>query len=800
MARIRWFEELGRDDVAEVGGKNASLGELVQRLAGLGVRVPPGFAVTSSAYRAFLRENELEGPIKARLDGLDLDDLADLARRGAAVRGLILKAEFPAEVEEAIRAAYAELCRREGEDDLPVAVRSSATAEDLATASFAGQQESYLHVVGADELLEHVRRCYASLFTNRAISYRQKRGFDHLQVSLSAGVQRMVRADQASSGVIFTLDPESGFRDVIYLTSSWGLGENVVQGRVGPDAFVVHKPTLQQGFPSLVGKQLGAKELRMAFDPERGELANEPASPADRARFSASEEEVLQLARWALAIEDHWSAGQEARVPMDIEWAKDAPSGELFIVQARPETVHAQQEKPTLRIFTLQERSEVLVEGLAVGQGIASGRVRVIEDPAHMQAFQPGEVLVTEITDPDWEPLLKRAAAVVTERGGRTSHAAIVAREMGIPAVVGAGDARRILGEHAGPVTVCCAEGETGQIFDRALAFQVDEVDPAQLARPQRTKIMLNVGNPQVAFRHAQLPSDGIGLARMEFIYAGWVQVHPLALTRFDTLPDHVQTEVAAKIGAQDDPREYLVERLSRGIGTLAAAFYPRPVILRFSDFKTNEYASLVGGSGFEPHEENPMLGWRGASRYYHPDFKEGFLLEVAAVKRVREVFGLTNLKVMVPFCRTPEEGRKVLEVVAEGGLERGKDGLEVYVMAELPSNILEADGFAQVFDGFSIGSNDLTQLVLGVDRDSDRVAPLFDERNTAVMRACASLIETAHAQDTPVGICGQAPSDYPEFARFLVERGIDSISLTPDALLRGMATVVEAEAELPPA
>jgi len=677
--------------------------------------------------------------------------------------------------------------------ELPVAVRSSATAEDLPTASFAGQQESYLYVRGPDELVDKVRRCYASLWGARAIHYREDMGFDHMSVALSAGVQRMVRADQGSSGVIFTLDTETGFPDVVYVTSIWGLGENIVQGRVGPDEFYVHKPTLAKGFDSLVWRKLGPKELRLVYDPDRHGLANLPVRKADRARYSLDDADVLQLARWAVMIEDHYSAARGEATPMDIEWAKDGVTGELFVVQARPETVHSQRQGATLRLYHLEESGgEPLVTGLAVGEAIATGKARVIEDPSHMKVFQPGDVLVTEITDPDWEPVLKQAAAVVTERGGRTSHAAIVARELGIPAVVGASGASDALAD-AGEVTVSCAGGEVGGVYPGALEFRVEEVDAASLGRP-RTKIMLNVANPEIAFRTALVPNDGVGLARMEFIFASWVKVHPLALIRYGELPAHVQHEVDAITAGYDDRREYLVDRLSQGVGTLAAAFYPKPVILRFSDFKTNEYAHLVGGAGFEPDEENPMLGWRGASRYYHPEYKADFLLEVAAVKRVRERFGLDNLKVMVPFCRTPAEGRAVLEVLAEGGLVQGEGGLEVYVMAELPSNVLLADEFAEIFDGFSIGSNDLTQLTLGVDRDSDRVAPLFDERNEAVRRACASLIETAHAKGRKVGICGQAPSDYPDFAAFLVERGIDSVSLTPDAVIHTTKRILEAE------
>jgi pyruvate,water dikinase len=782
---VRWFKDLGRGDVASVGGKNASLGEMVNNLAQLGVRVPDGFAVTSAGYRRYLEVNALEPVIRSTLSDLDPDDIAGLKQRGATIRAAFLEGVIPDDLAQAILVAYREL----GEAG-HMAVRSSATAEDLPSASFAGQQESFLHVCGSEELLDRVRRCYASLFTDRAISYREKRGFDHLAVALSAGVQQMVNADRASSGVIFTLDPESGFRDVIYVTASWGLGENIVQGRIDPDAYHVHKPTLAAGFASIVGKRLGQKELRLVYDGLTDRLENEDVARVDRDRFALSDEEVLTLSRWSLAIEAHYGC------PMDIEWAKAADSGELFIVQARPETVHSQATGPTLRLYHLRGQGERLVVGLAVGSSVASGRACLIHDPSEMKAFQPGDVLVTEITDPDWEPLLKQASAVITERGGRTSHAAIVARELGVPAVVGAANATRLLSSGE-DVTVSCAEGEAGIVYRGRVPFEVEEIDTSQLARPQRTQVLMNLANPELAYGLAQLPCDGVGLARMEFIYASWVKVHPLALTRFDALPEHVQRQVDELVGGRTDRAEYLIEQLTRGVGTLAAAFYPRPVILRFSDFKSNEYAHLLGGSGFEPDEENPMLGWRGASRYYHPEFKEGFLLEVEAVKRVRERLGLTNLKVMVPFCRTPDEGRSVLAAMAEGGLVRGENGLEVYVMAEIPANVLLADRFAEIFDGFSIGSNDLTQLVLGVDRDSDRVAPLFDERNEAVKRACRMLLETARASGTPVGICGQAPSDYPDFAAFLVEHGIHSVSLTPDSILATMARIVEAEQAL---
>ncbi|QIN84751.1 phosphoenolpyruvate synthase [Rubrobacter tropicus] len=796
MLRTRWTRrlgELGIDDVPVVGGKNASLGEMTRELGDLGVRVPDGYAVTADAYRHFLEANGLTGRIRETMAGLDEDDVEDLTRRSREVQNLVLGGAFPDDLKTEIIAGYEELSSRYGAKHTDVAVRSSATAEDLPTASFAGQQESFLNVHGDAQLLESVKKCFASLFTPRAISYRADMGFDHFAVALSVGVQKMVRSDLASSGVIFTLDTESGFRDVVFVTSTWGLGENIVQGRVVPDGFYVHKPTLKEGYRPLIRRRLGTKELKLVYDRSGHRLVeNVPTTPEERAALSASDDDVLRLAEWAVAIEDHYGQKHGTKTFMDVEWAKDGITGELFIVQARPETVHGRKEAPTVRLYRIKERSEVLVEGLAVGNAIASGEARILADPSRIRDFRPGEVLVTEITDPDWEPIMKVASAIVTERGGRTSHAAIVARELGIPAILGTTDATRRL--HTGqPVTVSCCEGDVGRVYEGILDHEVTEVDPASVVRP-RTKIMMNVANPERVFELAQIPNDGVGLARMEFIFAGWVGVHPLALTRFDGLPPKVRLEVQRLTGGQEDKTEFFIDRLAQGIGTIAAAYWPKDVILRFSDFKTNEYAHLLGGDLFEPHEENPMLGWRGASRYYHPDFKEGFLLELKAIKRVRETFGLKNLKVMVPFCRTPEEGKSVLEVMEEGGLVRGEDGLEVYVMAEIPSNVVLARDFADLFDGFSIGSNDLTQLVLGVDRDSERVAPLFDERNGAVKKMCATLIEEAHAVGRKVGICGQAPSDYPDFAAFLVEKGIDSISLSPDAVVPTTLRVLEAE------
>ncbi len=675
-----------------------------------------------------------------------------------------------------------------------MAVRSSATAEDLPTASFAGQQETYLNVHGEAMLLESVKKCFASLFTPRATSYREDMGFGHFDVGLSVGVQKMVRSDRASSGVIFTLDTESGFRDVVFVTSAYGLGENVVQGRVAPDEFYVFKPTLRQGFRPLIWKRLGTKELRMVYDEAGSKLVKniDVSAGGTAPLLASSEEDVLKLAEWAMIIEDHYTAKRGVDMPMDIEWAKDGFSGELFIVQARPETVHSQRQITKIETYRLQEQGEVLVKGLAVGDKIAAGVVRVIPNVTHIRDFQPGEILVTDITDPDWEPIMKTAAAIVTNRGGRTSHAAIVSRELGIPAIVGSNTATQVL-QTGQRVTVSCAEGEVGRVYAGELAFEVHTVDVSQLPRP-RTQIMMNIGSPEMAFKQAAIPNDGVGLARMEFIFANWVQVHPLALTRYDTIPAMCAAKVDEITAGYADKVEFFVDKLAQGIGTIAAAFYPKPVILRLSDFKTNEYAHLVGGSLFEPEEANPMIGWRGASRYYHPDYREGFVLECKAIRRVREEFGLTNLLVMVPFCRTPAEGQRVLDVMAEEGLARGKDGLEVYVMAEIPSNIILADQFAELFDGFSIGSNDLTQLTLGVDRDSTQIAALFDERNDAVRRSCATLIETAHKHGRKVGICGQAPSDYPEFAAFLVEQGIDSISLIPDVVLRATTQVLEIE------
>ncbi len=791
MRLVRWFGEVGLGDVALVGGKVASLGELIRELSPLGIRVPDGFAVTAEAYRHFITSAGLDARIHELLDGIDPHDMQTLVVRSAEIRRLITSAELPREIADEAVAAYHSLSARFGDGaDTDVAVRSSATAEDLPGASFAGQQDSYLNIRGPAALLDAVRRCFASLFTARAISYRADMGFDHLGVALSVAVQKMVRSDLAASGVLFTLDPESGHRGVVLITSSYGLGEAIVGGQVVPDQYYVHKEMLRAGYKPLVWKTLGSKEQRMVYSTTGTVLEKVPEEL--RGQSSLTDAEVFQLAEWALRIEEHYSNQRGSDAPMDIEWGKDGQTGELFVLQARPETVHSNRKGKALRMYKLIGKGEQLAQGLAVGEGIAVGTARVIKSAAQFDQFRKGEILITENTDPDWEPIMKIAAGIVTERGGRTSHAAIIARELGIPAVLGTGTATSTV-PHGVQITLSCAEGEQGRIYRGALEYEVEEIDRDQFARP-RTQMMLNVGNPEQAFGTAMLPNDGVGLARMEFIFASWVKVHPLALTRFASLDAQTQAQVEAMTRGYHDKTEYFVDRLAQGIGTIAAAFHPKPVILRLSDFKSNEYATLLGGKQFEPQEENPMIGWRGASRYYHPDYKEGFVLEMRAIRRVREQFGLKNLKIMVPFCRTPDEGRKVIEVLREGGLVQGRDGLEVYVMAELPSNVLLADQYAEIFDGFSIGSNDLTQLILGVDRDSALVAPLFNERNSAVRQACARVIDAAHRRGRKVGICGQAPSDFPEFAAFLVEQGIDSISLIPDSLVKTSERVLRAE------
>ena len=794
------FAAVGIEAIADVGGKNASLGEMIRELGDQGVRVPGGFATTAAAYRHLLRSNGLIGPLQELLGALDADDLAALQHAGKAARHLLLEAALPADLTDAILAAYRQLAAPDG--TLPaVAVRSSATAEDLPDASFAGQQETFLHIEGEEALLAACRRCYASLFTDRAISYRQLNGFDHLEVALSIGVQRMVRSDRACAGVMFSIDTETGFRDAVLLTAAYGLGENVVQGAVNPDEVLIFKPTLEQGFAPILSKRLGSKAIRMVVGPaQRGDGApvhNEPVPQAERERFALSDDDCLTLARWACRIERHYSARRGTPTPMDIEWAKDGLTGELFILQARPETVQSRQQQAVLRSWHLApHQADLLVSGRAIGASVSSGVARVIRHPSEIERFESGDLLITERTDPDWEPILKRASGVVTDQGGRTCHAAIIAREMGITAIVGTGEATRRI--HDGDaITISCCEGDVGRVYRGTLPFSVTEQAIGDLPAT-RTRILMNVGNPEEAFNLAAIPCDGVGLARLEFIIANHIKVHPMALLQPERVADAGQRQEIHRLTAgHPSPAEYYVDLLAQGMARIAAAFYPRPVILRFSDFKSNEYARLLGGGAFEPSEENPMIGWRGASRYYAAAFREAFALECQAFRRVRDHMGLTNVIPMVPFCRTPEEGDRVLAEMARSGLVRGENGLEVYVMCELPSNVVGAEAFAERFDGFSIGSNDLTQLTLGLDRDSALVADLFDERHPTVKAMIRLAIQTAHRCGRKIGICGQAPSDYPDFARFLVEEGIDSISLNPDALIATRLEVARIEASL---
>lgn len=790
---IRWFREIGLGDVGLVGGKNASLGEMYRELTPRGINIPNGFAVTAAGYRHILQVGGLAQTIRTILADLDTRDLANLADRGRRVREAILATPFPDDLQHEITAAYATLCAQYGAET-DVAVRSSATAEDLPDASFAGQQESFLNVRGARALLDACQQCVASLFTDRAMSYRVDKGFDHFAVALSIGVQRMVRSDLGAAGVLFTLDTESGFPGVVLINSAYGLGESVVKGRVDPDEFFVFKPTLKQNFRPILKRTVGAKQEKLIYATRGGRSTRiVPVPTEERERVSLSDDEVLMLARWGCLIEEHYSIKAGRPMPMDIEWARDGTTGELFIVQARPETVHALARKTTLDTYRLQERGSVLLTGKSVGEKIGAGPVRLLKDVTELQKFQPGEVLVADMTDPDWEPTMKMAAAIITNRGGRTCHAAIVSREIGVPCVVGTEQATAVL--HDGqPVTVSCAEGEVGVVYEGLRAFTRQTLDVGNLPRPH-TKVMINVGNPDQAFTLSFLPNEGVGLAREEFIISSAIQIHPLALVHFDALPAGPEKEQIARLTRQYPHKpDYFVDRLAEGVGQIAAAFYPKDVIVRLSDFKTNEYAGLLGGAGFEPKEENPMIGFRGASRYGDPRYREGFLLECRAMKKVREEMGLTNVKLMIPFCRTVDEGKNVLAVMAEAGLRRNENGLEIYVMCEIPANVILTEEFAQIFDGFSIGSNDLTQLTLGLDRDSAIVAHLFDERNPAVLRLIADVIRRAHACGRKVGICGQAPSDYPEFARFLVGCGIDSISLNPDTVLKTTQDIVEME------
>ena len=771
------LDKLGVHDVEHVGGKNASLGEMISNLAGAGVSVPGGFATTAQAYRDFIEQSGLNDRIHAALDALDVDDVNALAKTGAQIRQWVMEAEFPARLDSEIRQAFAALAN--GNDNLAVAVRSSATAEDLPDASFAGQQETFLNIRGVDNVIRAAKEVFASLFNDRAIAYRVHQGFDHKLVALSAGVQRMVRSETGTAGVMFTLDTESGFRDVVFITGAYGLGETVVQGAVNPDEFYVHKPTLEAGRPAILRRNLGSKAIKMIYGDEAKagrSVKVVDVDRADRARFALSDAEVTELAKQAMIIEKHYGR------PMDIEWAKDGDDGKLYIVQARPETVKSRASATVMERYLLKEKGTVLVEGRAIGQRIGAGPVKVINDVSEMDKVQPGDVLVSDMTDPDWEPVMKRASAIVTNRGGRTCHAAIIARELGIPAVVGCGNATQILQDGQG-VTVSCAEGDTGFIFEGELGFDVrkNSVD----AMPDLPfKIMMNVGNPDRAFDFAQLPNEGVGLARLEFIINRMIGVHPKALLNFAGLPADIKESVEKRIAGYPDPVGFYVEKLVEGISTLAAAFWPKKVIVRLSDFKSNEYANLIGGKLYEPEEENPMLGFRGASRYISESFRDCFELECRALKKVRNEMGLTNVEIMVPFVRTLGEASQVVELLAGNGLKRGENGLKVIMMCELPSNALLADEFLEFFDGFSIGSNDLTQLTLGLDRDSGIVAHLFDERNPAVKKLLANAIAACNKAGKYIGICGQGPSDHPDLARWLMEQGIESVSLNPDSVL----------------
>ncbi len=794
---IRWFGELSIDDVSQVGGKNASLGEMYRALTPQGVRVPNGFAISARAYRDMLEGADAWSALHTLLDDVDKTDIETLSRRAHKAREIIYGIGLSAKLRNEILHAYHSL-QEEYSDDLSLAVRSSATAEDLPTASFAGQHETYLHIQGDEMLLDACRHCFSSLFTERAISYRIDQGFDHFKVALSIGVMKMVRSDLDASGVMFSLDTESGFRDVVFITGAYGLGENVVQGAVDPDEFYVHKPTFQQGHRSVLRRTLGKKKIKMVYAHSRsGETTRNISTPkADQERFCISDADVLILADYAIKVENHYSERAGLPRPMDMEWARDGIDGQLYLVQARPETVASQHAITKLEDYHLHGHGEILVTGRSVGEKIASGRARVIPDVRHMAEFQPGEILITDMTTPDWGPVLKIAAGIVTNRGGRTCHAAIVARELGIPAVVGTEAATEIIRE-GDNVTVSCAEGDVGKIYHGEIPFDVEITNLLDLPRPS-THIMIILGNPELAFKTSFLPNDGVGLARMEFIISSQIKAHPMALAH----PEKVQDEeerAAIKDLVRDyvKPTDYFIERLAEGVGTIAAAFYPKPVVVRMSDFKTNEYASLLGGRWFEPVEANPMLGFRGASRYTHPDYADGFALECAAMKRVREVMGLNNVKLMIPFCRRVEEGERVLKAMAAEGLKRGSNGLEIYVMCEIPNNVIQVDAFADLFDGFSIGSNDLTQLTLGIDRDSEIVAFDFDERDPGVKAMIRLAVEGAKRNNRYSGFCGQAPSDYPEMAEYLVDVSIDSISLNPDTVLKTTLQILDIEKRL---
>ena len=789
---IKHFNEIHLGDLAAVGGKNASLGEMFTQLSAKGIKVPDGFATTAHSFWHFLDENKIRRPLQELMAALDKNNFSNLNETGSKARKLILDASLPKDLETDVLAAYQKLCNG---TDIEVAVRSSATAEDLPQASFAGQHESFLNIKGEAAVLLAIKKCFASLYTNRAIKYREDNGFEHEKVALSVGIQKMVRSDKACSGVAFTLEPESGFRDVIHISGVWGLGENIVQGTVTPDEFFIFKPTLKQHKKAIIQRKLGEKAKTMIYasaGETGGSIINMDTPGDKRDQFVLSDEEVTQLAEWFLVIEEHYQK------PMDIEWAKDGLTNELFILQARPETVHSQQNPYKIKEYSLKEKGTSLTQGNAVGTKIATGNARILQSPKEGDLLKEGEIVVTDMTSPDWDPVLKRSAAIVTNKGGRTSHASIVARELGVPAIVGCGDATEKI-KDGELITVACCEGKTGHVYRGALKFNETELDFTNTKKPVATKVMMIVGDPDKAFKHSFYPNDGVGLMRIEFIINHFIQVHPMALVKFNELKnEEVKRQIEELTHHYPNKEKFFIDKLSEGIATIAAAFYPKEVIVRMSDFKTNEYANLIGGKDFEPHEENPMLGFRGASRYYNELYKDGFRLECEAIKQVRNDMGLTNVKVMIPFCRTLEEGRKVIEVMKQNGLDRDTDiSLEIYVMAEIPSNVILAEKFAEIFDGFSIGSNDLTQLTLGIDRDSAIVSSLFSEQNEAAMEMISTVIKKARKAGVKIGLCGQAPSDFPEFAKFLVETGINSISFNPDAVLKGIENIVQAEANM---
>ncbi len=790
-ALILWFDQVGIEDTDIVGGKNASLGEMYRMLTPKGVKIPNGFTVTAHAYRYFIENAGIKKGLKEIFSKLDVKDVNDLAERGKKARQLLLDSEFPKELNDAILEGYKHLCIQYGKNT-DVAVRSSATAEDLPGASFAGQQETYLNIKGDEQLLEACKKCFASLFTNRAISYRVDKGFDQLKIALSIGVQKMVRSDKASSGVIFTLDTESGFRDVVYITAGFGLGENIVQGKINPDEYYVFKPTMRKGFKAIISKSVGSKKLKLVYD-EKKKTRDIETSMNERKSFCLNDDEILTLAKWSCIVEEHYTNKHNRDTPMDLEWAKDGVTNELFILQARPETVHSQKEGNIIEKYVLKEKGEVIVTGSSVGEKIGQGCARVIRDVRNIKDFRQKEVLVTDMTDPDWEPIMKIASAIVTNRGGRSCHAAIVSRELGIPCIVGTSDATSKI--KAGQnITVDCSQGEKGFVYNKLVKFEIEKINLKELPET-KTHIMMNLGEPEQAFKKSFLPNSGVGLAREEFIINSYIRIHPMALINPDKVKDKkAKSKINELTFGYKDKTQFFVDKLAYGIAIIGAAFYPKDVIVRFSDFKSNEYANLIGGKYFEPTESNSMIGWRGASRYYSDNFRQAFALECRAIIKVRNEIGLNNVKVMIPFCRTLDEGKKVIAEMIKNNLRQGENGLEVYVMCEIPSNVVLADQFSQIFDGFSIGSNDLTQLTLGLDRDSELVSSIFDERNEAVKRLVSQVIDVAKKNRRKIGICGDAPSTFPDFARFLVNCGIDSMSLTPDVIVKTILIVAEEE------